>query len=146
QTVKPFNDVRVRKALTLALDRPTAGRVLSPLASLRDLGGLIRPGTEFALADAELQTFPGFGKDMDKNRAEAKRLLAEAGYPNGLKFVLKNRNVRVPYIDWGVFAIQEWRKLGIEAEHRPLETATWFADGRDKGNFEVIVSGVFGYN
>jgi peptide/nickel transport system substrate-binding protein len=144
--LKPFNDVRVRKALTLAFDRYTGGRVLSPLASLRDVGGLMRPGTEFAMSDADLQTFPGFGKDMDKNRAEAKRLLAEAGFPNGFKFVLKNRNVRVPYVDFGVFVIQEWRKIGIEAEHRPLETATWFADGRDKGNFEVIVNGIFGYN
>jgi peptide/nickel transport system substrate-binding protein len=144
--LKPFNDIRVRKALTLAFDRYTGGRVLSPLASLRDVGGLMRPGTEFAMSDAELQTFPGFGKDAEKNRAEAKRLLAEAGYPNGLKFVLKNRNVRVPYVDFGVFVIQEWRKIGIEAEHRPLETATWFADGRDKGNFEVIVNGLFGYN
>jgi peptide/nickel transport system substrate-binding protein len=42
---------------------------------------------------------------------------------------LKNRNVRIPYIDFGVFVIQEWRKIGIEAEHRPLETAAWFADG-----------------
>jgi len=146
QTVKPFNDVRVRKALTLALDRPTAGKVLSPLASLRDMGGLMRPGTEWAMPDSELQKFPGFGRDAERNRAEAKRLLAEAGYPNGLKTVIKNRNVRVPYIDFAVFAIHEWRKIGVEAEHRPLETAAWFADGRDQGSFELIVSGVFGYN
>jgi len=146
QTVKPFTDVRVRKALTLAFDRPTASRVLFPLASLRDIGGLLRPGTEWAMSDAELHALPGYGKDMERNRAEAKKLLAEAGFPNGFKFVFKNRNVRVPYIDFGVFAIQEWRKIGIEAEHRPLETASWFADGRDKGHFEVIVSGVFGYN
>jgi len=145
-TVKPFSDVRVRKALTLAFDRPTASKVLSPLASLRDIGGLMRPGTEFARSEAELQLLPGFGRDTDKNRAEAKRLLAEAGYPNGFKVVLKNRNVRVPYIDFGVFAIQEWRKIGIEAEHRPLETAAWYVDGRDQGNFELIVSGIFGYN
>ncbi|HMH50059.1 MAG TPA: ABC transporter substrate-binding protein [Candidatus Acidoferrum sp.] len=145
-SLKPFNDIRVRKALTLAFDRYTGGKVLSPLASLRDVGGLMRPGTEFAMSDAELQLFPGFGKDAEKNRAEAKRLLAEAGFPNGLKFVLKNRNVRVPYIDFGVFVIQEWKKIGVEAEHRPLETASWFADGRDKGNFEVIVNGIFGYN
>jgi peptide/nickel transport system substrate-binding protein len=136
----------VRKALTLAFDRYTGGRVLSPLASLRDVGGLMRPGTEFAMSDADLQTFPGFGRDAEKNRAEAKRLLAEAGFPNGMKFVLKNRNVRVPYVDFGVFVIQEWRKIGVEAEHRPLETATWFADGRDKQNFEVMVNGIFGYN
>ena len=145
QTAKPFNDVRVRKALSLAFDRYTAGKVLSPLASLRDVGGLMRPGTEWAMAETDLLKLPGFGKDMERNRAEARRLLAEAGYPNGFKTVLKNRNVRVPYQDFAVYAIQEWRKIGVEAEHRPLETAAWFADGRDKGNFEAIVSGVFGY-
>src|SRR5437879_13342233 len=77
--------------------------------------------------------------------AEAERVLAEAGSPNGLTVVLENRNVRVPYIDFGVFVVQEWRKIGIEAEHRPLETAAWFADGRDRGNFEVIVNGTFNY-
>jgi peptide/nickel transport system substrate-binding protein len=145
QTIKPFTDVRVRKALTMAIDRYTAGRVLYPIASLRDVGGLMRPATEWAIAETELQQLPGFGKDMEKNRAEAKRLLAEAGYPNGFKTTLKNRNVRVPYIDFGVFVIQEWRKIGVEAEHRPMETAAWFADGRDTGSFEVIVNGTFNY-
>jgi len=145
QTMKPFTDIRVRKALTLAFDRYTAGRVLYPIASLRDVGALMRPATEWAMSDAELQKLPGFGKDMEKNRAEARRLLAEAGYPNGFKVVLKNRNVRVPYIDFAVFVIQEWKKIGVEAEHRPLETAAWFADGRDTGNFELIVNGVFNY-
>jgi len=145
QTTKPFTDIRVRKALTLGLDRYTASRVLYPLASLKDVGALMRPATEFAMSESELQKLPGFGRDMEKNRAEARRLLAEAGYPNGFKLVLKNRNVRVPYIDFGVFVVQEWRKIGIEAEHRPLETAAWFADGRDTGSFEVIVNGVFNY-
>jgi peptide/nickel transport system substrate-binding protein len=145
QTAKPFTDVRVRKALTLGIDRYTAGRVLYPIASLRDVGGLMRPATEWAMAESELLKLPGFWKDAEKSRAEARRLLAEAGYPNGFKVVLKNRNVRVPYIDFGVFVIQEWRKIGVEAEHRPLETAAWFADGRDQGSFEVIVNGVFNY-
>jgi peptide/nickel transport system substrate-binding protein len=113
--------------------------VLFSLTGLKDVGGLTRPGTEWAMAPAELEKFPGFGRDADKNRAEAKRLLAEAGYPNGFKVVLKNRNIKVPYQDLAVYVIQEWRKIGIEAEHRPLETATWYADGRDKGNFELMV-------
>src|SRR5881409_728522 len=139
-TVKPFTDERVRKALTLGLDRYTGGRVLFGLTGLKDVGGLLRPGTEFAMLEADLQKLPGFGKDMEKNRAEAKKLLAEAGYPHGFKVVLKNRNVKLPYQDFAVFAIQEWRKIGIEAEHRPLETAAWFADGRDSGNFELIIA------
>ena len=138
-TVKPFTDVRVRKALTLAIDRYTGGRVLHELTGLRDVGALTRPGTEWAMTPAELERLPGFGRDAEKNRAEARRLLAEAGYPNGFKVVLKNRNVKLPYQDWAVYVIQEWRKIGVEAEHRPLETAAWYADGRDQGNFEVMV-------
>jgi peptide/nickel transport system substrate-binding protein len=138
-SVKPYNDVRVRKALTLAIDRYTGGKVLFTLTGLRDVGGLMRPGTEWALPDAELQQLPGFGKDMEKNRVEAKKLLAEAGFPNGFKAVLKNRNVKLPYQDFAVFVIQEWRKIGVEVDNRPLETAAWFADLRDSGNFELGV-------
>ena len=139
-TAKPFNDVRVRKALTLGFDRYTGGKVLQTLTGLRDVGGLMRPGSEWAMPEAELQKLPGFWKDAEKSRAEARRLLAEAGYPNGLKVVVKNRNVKLPYQDFAVFLIQEWRKIGIEAENRPLETAAWFADGQDTGNFELIIA------
>jgi peptide/nickel transport system substrate-binding protein len=138
-TVKPFTDVRVRKALTLGIDRYTGGKVLYNLTGLKDPGAHTRPGTEWAIPPAELEKFPGFWRDADKSRAEAKRLLAEAGYPNGFKVVLKNRNIKLPYQDWAVYVIQEWRKIGIEAEHRPLETATWYADGRDQGNFELMI-------
>ena len=138
-TVKPFTDVRVRKALTLGIDRYTGGRVLYNLTGLKDPGAFLRPGTEWAIPQAELEKIPGFWRDAEKSRAEAKKLLAEAGYPNGFKVVLKNRNIKLPYQDWAVYVIQEWRKIGIEAEHRPLETATWYADGRDKGNFELMV-------
>jgi peptide/nickel transport system substrate-binding protein len=137
---KPFNDVRVRKAVTLGLDRYTAGKVLYGITGLKLVGGLMRPGSEWAMPEAELQKLPGFWTDAEKSRAEAKRLLAEAGYPNGLKVTLKNRNVKLPYQDFAVFAIQEWRRIGIEAENRPLETASWFNDGQNTGNFELIVA------
>src|SRR2546426_415153 len=52
---------------------------------------------------------------------------------------MNNRNIKLPYQDWAVYVIQEWRKIGVEAEHRPLETAAWYNDGRDQGNFEVVV-------
>ena len=144
-TIKPFTDVRVRRALTLGIDRYTAGRVLFPLTGLKHVGALMRPGTEWAVPSAELEKFPGFWRDADRSRGEAKKLLAEAGYPSGFKVVLKNRNVKLPYQDFAVFVIQEWRKIGIEVEHRPLETAAFIADGRDNGNFELIVSATVEY-
>jgi peptide/nickel transport system substrate-binding protein len=139
-TVKPFDDIRVRKAFTLALDRYTGGKVLYPLTGLQVVGGLMRPGSDWAMSQKDLERFPGFGRDAEKNRAEARKLLAEAGYPSGLKVVLKNRNVRLPYQDFAVWAIQEWRKVGIEVENRPVETAAWYVDCRDNGNFELCVS------
>ena len=139
-TVKPFNDVRVRKALTLGIDRYTMSKVLYPLTGLKFVGALMRPGSDWAMPEADLEKLPGFGRDMEKNRAEARRLLAEAGYPNGLKVILKNRNVKLPYQDFAVFLIQDWRKIGVEVEHRPLETAAWFSDGQNTGNFELIVA------
>jgi peptide/nickel transport system substrate-binding protein len=137
---KPFDDVRVRKALALGIDRYMAGRVLYTLTGLKLVGGLMRPGSEWAMPEAELEKLPGFWRDAEKSRAEAKRLLAEAGYANGLKVTLKNRNVKLPYQDFAVFLIQEWRKIGVEATHRPLETAAWFSDGQDTGNFELIIA------
>jgi peptide/nickel transport system substrate-binding protein len=137
--VKPFDDVRVRKALTLAIDRHTMGKVLFPLTGLRNVGGLVRPGTQWAMSPAELEKLPGFGRDIEKSRAEAKKLLAEAGYPDGLKFTMVNRNVKLPYQDFAVFFIQEWKKIGVEVENRPLETAAWFDAGRQTKNYEAIV-------
>src|SRR5262249_50852970 len=83
-TAKPCTAVRVRKALPLGLDRYTMGRVLYPLTGLKLVGGLMRPGSEWAMPQADLEKLPGFGRDAEKNRAEARRLLAEAGFPNGL--------------------------------------------------------------
>src|SRR5881628_3555986 len=53
-TVKPFADVRVRKALTLGFDRHTAGKVLYGITGLKLVGGLMRPGSEWALPESEL--------------------------------------------------------------------------------------------
>jgi peptide/nickel transport system substrate-binding protein len=136
---KPFDDVRVRKALTVAIDRHQMGKVLFPLTGLREVGGLVRPGTPWAMAPAELEKLPGFGRDIEKGRAEARKLLAEAGFPNGLKFTLVNRNVKLPYQDFAVYFIQEWKKIGVEVENRPLETAAWFDAGRQTKNYDAIV-------
>ncbi len=135
---KPFDDARVRQALTLAIDRYDMARTLSPLTSLDTVGGLIPPGAPWALTPEELQALPGFSKDYEASLKEAKRLLAEAGYPDGFKTVLTNRSVKLPYIDLGVYLISAWKKIGVEAEHKLEESATWSQSRRTR-DFELLV-------
>lgn len=134
---KPFDDERVRKALSLALDRYDMAKVLGPLTGLETAGGYMHPDTPWALSSEELQAFAGFGKDHQANLTEAKRLLAEAGYPNGFQTVLTNRSVKLPYIDFGVYLVSAWKKIGIEAEHRLEESATW-SQTRKNRDFELL--------
>jgi len=136
---KPFDDVRVRKALTLAIDRYDMAKTLAPLTGLETVGGpLLHPDSQWALSGEELQALPGFGKDHEANLREAKRLLAEAGYPTGFQTMLTNRNVKLPYIDLAVYLISSWKKIGVEAEHKVEESATW-SQTRLNRDFELIV-------
>ena len=90
------------------------------------------------MAAEELQQLPGFGKDYEANVKEAKRLLAEAGYPDGFKTVLTNRSVKLPYIDMGVYLISAWKRIGIDAEHKIEESATWSKTRRTR-DFEALL-------
>ena len=135
---KPFNDVRVRRALHLAIDRNEASNALSQISVMKYIGGVFRPGSEFATPPAELNKLPGFGKDVEAARKEARRLLKEAGVPEGFSFVLKNRNVKEPYEVSGVFLIDQWRKIGLKVSHTPQEGGPYFNDLR-QGNFDAGV-------
>jgi peptide/nickel transport system substrate-binding protein len=134
---KPFDDVRVRRALHLAIDRRAGAQGLARTATLRDPGGLVRPGSPFAMKDADLLKVPGFGRDIAAARAEARKLLREAGVPN-LTFVLHNRNLAQPYTPAGIFLVDQWRQIGVNVEHRQSETSPYLA-GMSSGNFDVAV-------
>ena len=76
---KPFDDVRVRRALTLAVDRWGGSKDLSKIAIVKAVGGVVFPGHPLAATKAELEQIAGYWPDINKSRAEAKRLLKEAG-------------------------------------------------------------------
>ena len=79
---KPFDDKRVRRALTLALDRYEGSRVLSQIAIVKEVAGIQVPGTPYATPPEELTKLAGYGKNIEASRQEARRLLKEAG-PKG---------------------------------------------------------------
>ncbi len=136
-TRKPFDDVKVRQALTMAIDRWGGSDALSKISILKFVGGVMRPGYSMSLPEAELVKLPGFSKDIEKSRAEAKKLLETAGVKD-LKFKLLNRNIPEPYTPAGVYSIDQWRRVGVTAEHEQLETKL-YQDRVAKGDFDVAV-------
>lgn len=136
-TKKPFDDIRVRQALSMAIDRWGGSTALRRITSVSDVGGTVRPGYKFALPEAELVKLPGFGKDIESSRAEARRLLKEAGVEN-LKFKLLNRAVGHPFTPLGVYVVDQFRRIGVAAEHTQVETKAYFA-GLSNGEFEVAI-------
>ncbi|HVH81204.1 MAG TPA: ABC transporter substrate-binding protein [Stellaceae bacterium] len=134
---KPFDDVRVRRALTLAIDRWGGAPPLSKIAIVQTVGGIVFPGSPLAATKEELQRLAGYGPDIEKSRAEARRLLKEAG-AEGLSFELLNRNVDQPYKYVGTWLIDQWSKVGLKVTQKMVPTSLWFESMR-KGDFDVVV-------
>jgi peptide/nickel transport system substrate-binding protein len=118
----PFDKPKVRQALSMAIDRWGGSNALSKITIVKPVGGPLLPGSSIALSDDELAGLVGFGRDPEKARAEAKKLLAEAGVAD-LKFKLINRSVNHPFTPVGVYVIDQWRRIGVTAEHQQLEVS-----------------------
>jgi peptide/nickel transport system substrate-binding protein len=133
---KPFDDVRVRRALTLAIDRWGGAPALSKIAIVKAVGGIVFPGSPLAAKKEELQQMAGFWPDIEKSRVEAKRLLKEAGAEN-LNFELLNRDVDQPYKYVGIWLVDQWSKIGLKVTQKVVPTGPWFQAMRS-GQYDVV--------
>jgi peptide/nickel transport system substrate-binding protein len=134
---KPFDDARVRRALSLAIDRWKAAEILPRSSIMRYTGAYLRPGYELAAREEDLVKMPGFGKDITAARAEARRLLAEAGVPN-LKVKLINRTIANLFTPGGVYVIDQWRQIGVETEHVQAND-NLYNNSMNDGTFDVAL-------
>jgi len=141
---KPFDDKRVRRALTLALDRYQGSQALSKIAIVKEVAGVQVPGTPFATPPAELEKLRGYWRDINKSRAEARRLLKEAGVADGFAFTFKNRGIPMPYEPVGIWLIDQWRQIGLNVKQEVIEAAKYYAELRG-GNFEAAMDFQCGY-
>ena len=134
---KPFDDARVRRALTLAIDRWNGAPALAKIAIVRRVGGIVFPGSPLAANKQELEQIAGFWPDIEKSRAEARQLLKEAG-AEGLSFELLNRGVDQPYKYVGTWLIDQWSKIGLHVTQRVMPTGPEL-DAMRSGNFQIVL-------
>lgn len=128
-----MKDERVRRALNLALDRWGSSKAMEQLTPMFKVGGLVRPGSTFARSDAELAKLPGFGRDVEAARKEARRLLAAAGRPN-LKVTLVNNRA---FSFFGVFVADQLRQIGVTVDHQAMDTPQ-VAARRVSGDYDLV--------
>ena len=134
---RPFDDLRVRQALTHAIDRWGGSASISRISLMKHVGGFTRPGYELALDQAELAKLPGFWRDAEKAREEARRLLKEAGVAS-LKVLLLNRDTQQPYTPASIFVIDQWRRIGVEVEHKQIDPRAYY-DAISRGDFDAAI-------
>ncbi|MBI2888213.1 MAG: ABC transporter substrate-binding protein [Chloroflexi bacterium] len=128
---KPFDDPRVRQALSLAIDREAAIKVL--YKSDGDTGGYLPATGQWALSREEIVKIPGYGRDKAADIARAKQLLAEAGVPEGFKMRIHTRKGSD---DLSIFLKDQWGKVGLIGELLIQDSTTAY-DTLNKRDFEL---------
>jgi peptide/nickel transport system substrate-binding protein len=138
---KALADKRVRRAIHLAMDRPTLIEVVKDAAPMQ-VGGFVYPFHEMSTPRAELEKKLGYQKDVKPAVQEARKLMQAAGYGQGLKnldFCVRD----IPTFKLWAVAIQAMLKehLNIESNLRVVQTSVWF-DEAQAGNFDLAISAI----
>ncbi|MEI7711417.1 MAG: ABC transporter substrate-binding protein [Rhodospirillales bacterium] len=128
----PLKDVRVRRALSIAINRPAiVERVMEGVATAT---GQMMPEGSFGWTP-EIKV-PAFDPDL------AKKLLAEAGYPNGLRVTIHSTKGRYVNDTRIVQAIaQMWQRIGVQAS---IELQPWstYASRVHKREYSIMIGAV----
>ncbi len=123
----PFDDPDIRMAMMLTMDRKAFLDIISE--GKGEIGGAMQvpPAGLWGLPQDELQKLPGYGPDVEKSRAEARKLMEKHGYgPNNhLAVKVQTRNI-AQYRDPSVILIDQLKQIYIDGELDVVETANWF--------------------
>lgn len=142
----PFNDIRVRRAMNLAVDRQD----MIVKAAFGD--GIVNPPGTYAwrkgwsMPQEDLLKLPGYNPSTrQRDIEEAKRLLAEAGYPNGLSAKISYSGASTNPKPIAEVITSQLRPLGLNFTLVPLDRATRAQAERDEA-YELYILGMRGDN
>lgn len=138
----PFDDARVRQALSLAVDRAAYLRLVTGgEGGVGMTAGFSPPDTPLGLSTEELREIPGYGADKDADVAQARQLLTEAGLEEGFSLAIMVRGDVPVWVNSALFFQDQWRKLGLDVEVEQTE----FGGSLSRmlqGDYDVRIGGV----
>jgi len=136
-SVEPLNKVEVRRALMIALDRPTMRDAIMPTGPLEsfpisdNLTACYTPVDELPPEAQELYVY---------DEAKARQMIIDAGYPDGFKGMeICAISREADYVDWATMAAAYWNAIGVETIVKPMETTAHTALV-NSGDYMVSVS------
>ena len=134
----PFDNIEMRRAMGLSLDRKAFLDVL--IEGKGAIGGNMLPPPDGAwgMPREVLQTLPGYGPDLEKNRAEARKIMEQLGYGPDKRLAIKISTRNLPaWRNTAVILISHLKEIYIDAELDLVDTALWYAKMARK-DFTVV--------
>jgi peptide/nickel transport system substrate-binding protein len=125
----PFDNIELRRAMVLSLDRKAFNDILNE--GVPDAIGanmLPAPNGVWGMPPEVLETLPGYGSDVAKNRAEARKTMERLGYGPDKPLAVKLSTRNFPaWRDPAVILISHLKEIYIDAELDLVDTALWYA-------------------
>jgi len=123
----PFDNIELRRAMAFSLDRKAFVDIITQ--GQGDIGGTLLPPPEgvWGMPPDVLQTLPGYGPNLEKNRNEARAVMRKLGYgpDKRLPVTVSTRNIP-PYRDPAAILIGQLREIYFEPELDPVDTTNWY--------------------
>ncbi|MBS0537383.1 MAG: ABC transporter substrate-binding protein [Proteobacteria bacterium] len=123
----PFNNPEIRRAMVDTIDVKAFSQILSQGHDLDGAAMLPPPAGKWGMPKEMLATLPGHAADVEKSRAEARKVMEKLGYSasNPLKIKIATRNIAI-YRDPAVILIDQLKKVYIEGDLEPIDSSVWY--------------------
>jgi peptide/nickel transport system substrate-binding protein len=126
--VAPFDNPAVRRALALSIDRQAFIDIISEGQAV--MGGVMLPPPNGAwgLTPEDLADVPGYGRDIERNREEAREIMRGLGYSAERPLRIKIATREIPsYRDPAVIMVDHLKSIFVEGELEILDTSVWYS-------------------
>ena len=132
----PFDNVKVREAVSRAVDRHAWSEALYQGGAVSGGALLPKPYGVWGLVDKDLRALPG-GGTASEEKTKARRLLAEAGFTDRTPLKLKMQTRALPaFVDIASFVVSELKRVGVDVQLAQLETVQWEA-AKTRGDITI---------
>ena len=113
--------------MALSLDRPAFIDILTE--GQGDIGGVMQPPPAglWGMSSDMLQTLPGYGPNIQLNRADARQIMHKLGYGSDNRLKIKVSVRDLPYLrDPAVILVDQLKEVYIDGQLETIDTTNWF--------------------